>query len=62
MGLYSPMTEEGNFYIFAQGVNPTNITNSPMTLVHCLSQVDSPDSHESWVKTFLHFAGYFGFN
>ena len=56
------MTEEGNFYIFAQGVNPTDIANSPMTLVHCLSQVDAPDSHESWVKKFLHFVGYFGFN
>lgn len=33
-----------------------------MILVHCLSQVNSPLSHESWVKRILHLVGYFGFN
>ena len=56
------MTENGNFYIFAQGVNPTDIANSPMILVHCLPQVNYPLSHENWVTRVLHFADYFGFN
>ena len=61
-GLYSPMTEEGNFYIFPQGVNPMDFANSPMILVHCLSQVDRPISHEGWVKKTMHLMSYFGIN
>ena len=44
-GLYSPMTSFSNFYIFAQGINPADLASSPMALVHCLSQVDSPLSY-----------------
>ena len=41
-GLYSPIATLSNFYIFAQNANPLNLLNSPMILVHSLSQIDSP--------------------
>ena len=61
-GLYSPMTEFGNFYIFAQDVNPEELANSPLMLVHCLSQVNNPLSYEDFVLKSLKVSGFFGLN
>ena len=61
-GLYSPMTELKNFYIFPQDVAEGQLKSTPMILVHCLSQIDGPLNHENWVGKGLHLMGWFGIN
>ena len=61
-GLYAPMTEAKNFYIFPQDIDEDKLKATPMILVHCLSQVDHPLNHENWVVKGLHFLDWFGEN
>ena len=61
-GLYSPMTEAKNFYIFPQEVEESQLKATPMILVHCLPQVNSPLSHENWVVKSLHMLNWLSMN
>lgn len=58
-GLYSPITDAANFYIFPHA---KDLSQAPMTLVHCLSQLSSPLSHQKWIKPFLHASEWLGLN
>ena len=55
------MTSLSNFYIFAQDANPEDLANSPMILVHCLSQINALN-YEGLVLKSLQIYGFFGLN
>ena len=56
------MTEAKNFYIFPQDVEEDQLKTTPLILVHCLSQVESPLDHEKWVVKALHLLDWFSIN
>ena len=46
-GLFAPMTESGNYFVFSSNFNPSsdNSESSEMILVHSYSQIHHPQSN-----------------
>lgn len=51
-GLYSPLTKNNNFYIYANNKG-YNLSKSDLILVHCYSQIRNPQNVDKYLTPLL---------